>query len=77
MDNFKLPICSFSFEQWKVWWGNEGIGDIGGWLDGGEGFVRENHIPPLPLELMVMLEWECCVVRIKSGLTGMRSMWRM
>ncbi len=38
MDHFKLPICSFSFERWKVRWGNEGIDDIGGWLDGEEGF---------------------------------------
>ena len=46
MDHFKLPICSFSFERWKVWWGNEGIDDIGGWLDGGEGFCEGRpHAP--------------------------------
>ena len=27
MNKFKLPICSFSFEGWKVGWCGEGIDD--------------------------------------------------
>ena len=50
---------------------------VGGLTGGERAFVRADHMPPLPLELMVMFEWECCVVRVKSGLTGLRSMWRM
>ena len=49
---------------------------VGG-LEGGErALLRADHMPPLPLELMVMLECECWVVRVKSGPIGLRSMWR-
>ena len=50
---------------------------VGGLTGGERAFVRANHMPPLPLELMVMLECECWVVRVKSGPSGLRSMWRM
>ena len=40
MDHFKLSICSFPFEWWEVWWGGEGIENVGGWFDGGEGFCE-------------------------------------
>ena len=42
---------------------------------GGEekAFAKEVHMPPLPLELRVRLEWRCLVVRISSGPTCIRS----
>ena len=42
---------------------------------GGEekALAREVHMPPLPLELRVMLEWRCLVVRISSGPNCIRS----
>ena len=43
---------------------------------GDNAFVRADHMPPRPLELMVMLEWACWMVRVKRGLMGLRSMWR-
>ena len=35
-----------------------------------------DHMPPLPLELIVMLECACCGVRVKRACMGMRSMCR-
>ena len=49
---------------------------VGGLAAGERALVRADHMPPLPLELMVMLECECWVVRVKSGQIGLRSMWR-
>ena len=36
--------------------------------------LMADHMPPLPLELIVMLECACCGVRVKRACMGMRSM---
>ena len=40
---------------------------VSGLAAGERALVRADHMPPLPLEHMVMLECECWVVRVKSG----------
>ena len=57
VDDFELTVCSFPFKGWKVGWCDKRIdNNVDVFGSGGECFRDSSHIPPLPLELMVMLE---------------------